>query len=152
MCLKIRPATLDDVPDLIQLERTASTAAHWSEHQYREVFQAKSSAPRLVLLAHSEDGQVLGFLVAQHVAPEWELENIVVSATERRKGIAWKLLSALIDSARKSADSSIFLEVRESNVLARGFYEKAGFRSIGLRPHYYEQPAEDALVYRLDLR
>lgn len=152
MCVKIRPATPDDTADLIQLERSANTAAHWSEEQYREVFRVETSTPRIVLLAHAENCAVLGFLVAQHVAPEWELENIVVSASERRKGIGTKLLGALLESARKNGDESILLEARESNSVARRFYERAGFRQVGRRQLYYAQPTEDALVYRFDLR
>ncbi len=149
--MKIRAATSEDIPALIELDRTSSTAAHWTPEQYRNLFQIESLAHRLFLVAESERGPVIGFLVAQHVAPEWELENIVVSPTELRRGIGRSLLNALLQAARQSQSDAIFLEVRESNRPARAFYESSGFRDVGRRKAYYSNPVEDAILYRTGL-
>jgi ribosomal-protein-alanine N-acetyltransferase len=149
--VKIRTATPDDISLLLQLERDSTTAAHWTLQQYTDLFRDGAGARRLVLLAEREDVP-LGFLVAQHIAPEWELENIVVSSTERRKGIGGRLMRALIDAASQSASESVFLEVRESNRPARRFYQKTGFLQGGVRKDYYRDPPEDAILYRLQLR
>ena len=149
--MKIRTATPDDIPFLLQLERESATAAHWTLEQYTNLFRDGACARRLVLLAERED-VLLGFLVAQHIASEWELENIVVSSTGRRKGIGALLLRALLDTARKSASESVFLEVRQSNHPARRFYEKTGFQQAGVRKGYYRDPPEDAILYRLEVR
>ena len=92
-----------------------------------------------------------GFLVAQHVATDWELENIVVAATERRKGIGNLLLGALLASARETNSTAVFLEVRESNQAACRLYEGNGFQQTGRRKNYYPVPPEDAILYRLIL-
>jgi ribosomal-protein-alanine N-acetyltransferase len=149
--VKIRTATPDDIPFLLQLEHDSNTAAHWTLQQYTNLFRDGAAAHRLVLLAETEDVP-LGFLVAQHIASEWELENIVVSSTERRKGFGARLLRALLDTASQSASESVFLEVRESNLPARRFYEKTGFQQAGVRKGYYRDPPEDAILYRLDIR
>lgn len=94
----------------------------------------------------------LGFLVAHHLAPEWELENIVVSSSSQRKGIGRLLLEELFLRAREADNGAVFLEVRESNAAARGFYESAGFRQTGRRKSYYINPLEDAILYRRDPR
>jgi ribosomal-protein-alanine acetyltransferase len=95
-------------------------------------------------------GTLVGFLVARHVRGEWELENIVVSAELRGRGIGKRLLDGLLARVRETESWGVFLEVRESNVGARKFYQKAGFREIGRRKSYYADPAEDAVLYRLD--
>ena len=148
--MKIRTATPDDIPFLLRLERESTTAAHWTVEQYTNAFRDAAGARRLVLLVERDDVP-LGFLVAQHIASEWELENIVVSSTERRKGIGAHLLRALIAAASQSASESVFLEVRESNLPARRFYEKTGFQQAGVRKGYYRDPSEDAILYRLDI-
>jgi ribosomal-protein-alanine N-acetyltransferase len=148
--VKIRTATPDDICFLLQLERD-STAAHWTLEQYSNLFRDGAASRRLVLLAEREDVP-LGFLVAQHIPSDWELENIVVSSTERRKGIGGRLIEALMDVASESASESIFLEVRESNLPARRFYERTGFQQAGVRKGYYRDPPEDAILYRLDVR
>ncbi len=149
--MNIRTATPADIPFLLQLDRDSTTAAHWTLEQYTNLFRDGAGARRLFLLAEREDVP-LGFLVAQHIPSDWELENIAVLSTERRKGIGARLLHALMDAASQSASESIFLEVRESNHPARRFYEKTGFLQAGVRKGYYRDPPEDAVLYTLDLR
>jgi ribosomal-protein-alanine acetyltransferase len=101
--------------------------------------------------AEANSTPVLGFLVARHLAPEWELENIVVSPSARRTGLGARLFDALLTRARETNSYAVFLEVRESNAAARSLYEKAGFEPTGFRKAYYTNPQEDAVLYRLNL-
>jgi [ribosomal protein S18]-alanine N-acetyltransferase len=153
--VNIRLASPGDISFMMDLERASSSAAHWTEEQYRQAVQSTGSAKRLVLVTEESSAKaisrILGFLVALHVASEWELENIVVAATERRRGLGKRLLEALLARARETKSESVFLEVRESNSAARGLYEKAGFQQMGRRTAYYSNPPEDAVLYRLDL-
>lgn len=144
---------------MLRLEQQCATAAHWTEVQYRQAFQPESAA-RLVLVAESPvppashpdaGGDVVGFLVARHLAGEWELENVIVAPAARRQGLGKQLLDALLLAARETAGGSVFLEVRESNAAARALYEKSGFEPIGRRRCYYTDPAEDAVLYRRGL-
>jgi ribosomal-protein-alanine acetyltransferase len=161
--VQIRPAIAADIPSIMRLEQSSATAGHWTEEQYRQAFQV-GRPERLVLVAEDwslasariESGEnagsgLFGFLVAQHLAPEWELENIVVAPTSRRKGLGKHLLEALLAAAQQTNSVSVFLEVRESNSPARSLYETAGFRPTGRRTSYYTNPVEDAILYRLTL-
>ncbi len=161
--MHIRPATIADIPSILDLERQSATAGHWTEEQYRQAF-GQEGGRRLVLLAEDfpptasaqetrnrADASISGFLVAQHLAPEWELENIVVAPTARRQGLGKRLLDALLAAARRTNSTTVFLEVRESNAAARSLYEKAGFEQTGRRKSYYTNPPEDAVLYRLTL-
>lgn len=56
------------------------------------------------------------------------------------------MLTALIDVAIGLAARWVTLEVRVSNSLARSLYKKYSFRSTGIRPRYYSDNHEDALV------
>jgi len=133
---------------MIRLERQSPTAAHWTEQQYSDLFAAKGEPPaRLALVAEAGSSVLSGFLVARHTAPEWELENIVVAPVARRMGIGKQLMDALMFQAQQTSSDAVFLEVRESNMTARRFYEKLGFRENGRRKAYYSHPAEDAVLY-----
>jgi len=150
-------AAAADIPALIALERESATAAHWTEQQYDHLLQSHAEGVQSLVLAAQEDSsdpisppspRLLGFLVARHLAPEWELENIVVASAARRRGIGTHLLDALLLRAKETNSDAVFLEVRESNSGARALYEKAGFQLSGRRKSYYKGPDEDAVLYR----
>ena len=94
---------------------------------------------------------VQGFLVGRAVEGEWEIENIAVAGPARRRGLGTRLVGEFLDLARKQGAQAVFLEVRESNRAARALYEKWAFVEAGRRAHYYRQPEEDAVAYRLVL-
>ena len=94
---------------------------------------------------------LIAFLIASHLAAEWELENVVVKSTFRRKGAGTALLNELLIRARAAKSESVFLEVRESNQAARALYLKSGFEQKGRRQGYYSNPPEDAILYRRSL-
>jgi ribosomal-protein-alanine acetyltransferase len=154
--LRIRPAALADVPAMMSLEIQTPTSAHWSAPQYEGIFVRSGSeqvSERFAWVAEdeSENFEVLAFLAAHQIDAEWELENIVVAGSSRRRGIGTLLLGELIAQARAAKHSEIFLEVRESNHSARALYRKAGFEETGIRKRYYSEPSEDGILYRLRL-
>ncbi len=148
MTLLIHPATVADLPAMMALEKRAATAAHWSAEQYEALFRA--SDPGRVALILWEASELQGFVIVRVVGKEWEIENIAVAGPARRRGLGTRLLGELLDSARAKDAAAVFLEVRESNQAARALYEKWAFRESGRRPRYYKDPAEDAILYRLD--
>ena len=147
---QIRPATDADVSRILEIEREASTAAHWTESDYVNAF-ANASPKRLILVAEP----VEGFLVARCAhAAEWEIENVVVAEAARRKGLGASLLQSFLERIRAQSLASeqagiVHLEVRESNLAARRLYEKSGFRLDSSREKYYRHPDESAILYSL---
>ena len=91
----------------------------------------------------------MGFIVAQNVGSEWEIENLVVDAGNRRRGLATHLLRQLLCMALNQGAKAIALEVRESNQAARHFYANFGFRESGRRKGYYREPEEAAVLLLL---
>jgi ribosomal-protein-alanine N-acetyltransferase len=127
-----------------RIEARAPTAAHWSESEYDRIFAG--DPPRFALVIH--DDTVQGFLIANQIGPEWELENIAVASGARRRGLASALLGHFLDVVKQQGGESVFLEVRASNAAARALYAKYGFAVTGLRRNYYQYPVEDAVLYR----
>lgn len=126
-----------------RIEAQAPTAAHWSEDEYDRIFAG--DPPRLAIVIGDT---VQGFLIANQIGPEWELENIAVAAGARRRGLASALLGHFLAVVKQQGGDSVFLEVRASNAAARAFYAKYGFAETGRRRHYYQHPDEDAVLYR----
>ncbi len=133
----------------MRLAKSSEGAAKWSEQQYQSLFLAKNAAiSALTLVAQSpETSTIVGFLTARHVAPEWELENVVVAQETRGKGVGARLIHELLCYAQQSNSEAVFLEVRESNVAAQALYKSAGFCETGRRKSYYSNPLEDAILF-----
>lgn len=156
--LRIRAATPADIPAMMALASHAVTAAKWSREQYERVFSEGSLRHALILeekilepKSLAQENHPQGFLVAQEVAGEWEIENIAVAGLARRRGLGTRLLGEFLTQVRARGAPAVFLEVRESNRAARVLYEKWAFKESGRRKRYYRQPEEDAIVYRLSL-
>ena len=85
------------------------------------------------------------------VADEVHLLNLATHPSERRSGHASRLLGRIIDVGRERQCRFVTLEVRRSNAAALRLYRRFGFRAVGVRPNYYAEDQEDAIVMLLDL-
>ena len=77
---------------------------------------------------------------------EAHVTTFAVDPDFRRRSIGERLLLAMLDVAIANGAREATLEVRLSNMAARKLYEKYGFRPVGLRPRYYSDDNEDALI------
>ncbi len=149
--IQVRLASAEDIPAIVELERETASAAHWPETTYRRLFEQETPACIPLVIENQTDDHLDGFLIARISGDECELENVVVRRQSQSQGFASKLVHALADAARKQNVTGILLEVRESNAAARALYEKCGFAITGRRKAYYSHPAEDAVLYALQL-
>ena len=141
----VRNASVADIPAMMRIAGLSPTASQWPESQYFELFA--SGAPERISLVIEQDSNVAGFLVARHFSGEYEIENIVISVAKQRQGLGAKLFNEFMKIPAQTPLSKIFLEVRESNEAARRFYIKFGFRKVGERNNYYQNPQESAVLY-----
>ncbi len=131
------------VPQVAELEMLCFLDP-WDE---RSIASEVTNKLALWLVAESE-GKVLGYIGSQTVLGESDMMNVGVHPDHRRQGIAEALVLDLIEALRKEGSHCLSLEVRVSNEPARKLYEKLGFIQAGLRPKYYRNPKEDALILR----
>ena len=95
--------------------------------------------------------RVLGFIVYWLVHDELHVLNIATAAEERRRGVGTALMEEAQRRARRAGAVLATLEVRRSNVGALVLYRDLGYRQVGIRPNYYVDEGEDAIVMVLDL-
>ena len=99
-------------------------------------------------LVATDGGRVAGYIGSQTVMGESDMMNVAVHPDYRRRGIAQRLVNALVEALVAGESHYLTLEVRDSNESARALYAKLGFRQVGLRKNYYRNPKEDALILR----
>jgi ribosomal-protein-alanine N-acetyltransferase len=143
---RIRRAEGADVSALTNIERRCFSDP-WSEAGIRESIQSETT---IALVAENLEGE-LGYLMARLSGEEGEILNLAVLPGHRRQGVGRRLLEQGLALLIGSGVREAYLEVRESNLAARDLYLGFGFRPVGMRPHYYRNPAEDALVLRARL-
>jgi [ribosomal protein S18]-alanine N-acetyltransferase len=147
--MTIRVMTAADLDPVMRLAASIPEAPRWSRSAW-ESYLSNSAAPHRIFLAES-NGELIGFLAGTIISDACELESIAVSPNHRRSGVASALLNALADWARQHGASKVQLEVRSANNSVIAFYGKSKFSSDGLRPRYYRDPEDDALLMTLTL-
>lgn len=142
----IRFATPSDILDVFLM--LSETDDSWSIDVITSAF---ANPHNIILVEEDEDKEVVGAVFMSVIASECELQNIVVSQKNKRRGIGERLLKrGLFISAERGAEV-LYLEVRDSNNAARALYEKLGFHTVGRRKEYYKTPTEDAVLMKKDL-
>ncbi|MEA2481067.1 MAG: [ribosomal protein S18]-alanine N-acetyltransferase [Thermoleophilaceae bacterium] len=137
---EIRRLTYADLPQVIAIERRAFPTP-WS----LAMFVLELSKPSGICLAALRDGRVVGYMVCSRYDTVWHVMNVAVDPHKRREGIATALLEELFRRADRPGEQYT-LEVRFSNVAAIALYERFRFTSAGVRPGYYHDNKEDALI------
>ncbi len=139
----VRPMDENDIPALAAIEKECFSLP-WSEQAFRD----SCALPYAYFFVADVAGQVAGYAGLYKIGDEGDITNVAVSSIYRRKGIAVKIMEAVLSFAREQAMSLINLEVRESNSPAIALYERMGFVNIGKRKNFYEKPLEDAIIYQ----
>lgn len=136
----LRRLTLADIDDALTIEQRAFPTP-WSS----AMFVLELSKASSICIAAEENGVLVGYAIAARYASVWHVMNVSVDPEHRRRGIA----SAMIRELYRLADGErthYTLEVRVSNDAAIAMYELNGFRTAGVRPRYYADNREDALI------
>lgn len=89
---------------------------------------------------------VVGYGGIWLILDEGHVTNIAVDSRYREKGIGKKLVEGLISLCSEEKIMAMTLEVRASNIAAQSLYKKYGFTEFGIRPNYYADDKEDAII------
>lgn len=130
---------------LAVIER-ACFSTPWSEQALRD------ELGRGLFLVAEQDEEAVGYIGCQTVLDEGYITNVAVSPAYRRRGVARVLLDALLLKAREQNLAFVTLEVRQSNAAAIALYAGAAFAPVGVRPGFYQNPAEDAVLMTFFLK
>lgn len=144
--LVIEPMRLEDLDDVQRIE-SASFTTPWPENAYRSELMTNRLASYLVARM---DGRIVAYGGMWLMVDEAHITTFAVHPAWRRQRLGERLLLAFLDLARDRHAREATLEVRLSNLAARRLYEKYGFRPVGLRPRYYSDNNEDALIMTTD--
>ena len=144
--LTIVPMEERHLDDLARLERLCFSRP-WS----RQALKEELTNPAACFLVGEEAGEVLGYAGMHCAAGECYVDNVAVFPEARRQGVGRKLMEALLQAAAARGGEFLSLEVRPSNLEALALYRGLGFREVGRRRRFYDDPVEDGLLLTKDL-
>jgi ribosomal-protein-alanine acetyltransferase len=148
--MTLRTATLDDLPAIMDLERSSFPTDAWSE----QTMGTEIASLHNVYLVDIEGDRVVGYggVRALQGSADSDIQTIALDTSVRGQGRGRALLRALIVTALERGARELFLEVRDDNIPAQTLYASEGFTELGRRPRYYQPDNVDAVIMRLDLR
>jgi [ribosomal protein S18]-alanine N-acetyltransferase len=137
--VRIRPMTIADLPEVLELEELAYPQP-WTEG----VFRDELAAPHRTYLVAEAGGGLAGYGGLMVVGDEAHVTSVTVRPERRGGGIGTRLMLGLVDAAHAAGARSLTLEVRTSNAAAQALYARFGMVPVGVRKRYYG--TEDALI------
>ncbi|QDY85935.1 ribosomal-protein-alanine N-acetyltransferase [Paenibacillus polymyxa] len=145
--LEFRLMQLDDIPDVLEIEHEAFTLP-WTEEAFRNELTMNHFAKYMIM---ELNGRAIGYAGMWTIMDEAHITNIAVREAYRGRKFGDKLLDELMQTASYLGMERMTLEVRVTNRIAQGLYEKKGFKPAGVRKGYYSDNNEDAVIMWADL-
>lgn len=145
--LVFRMMTLDDVKTIVAIEQESFTSP-WTEEAFVNELTNNHFARYMVM---DYEGEVIGYGGMWTIMDEAHVTNVAVREPYRGLGLGKKLMIELQRTAVMFGAKRMTLEVRVSNTVAQGLYSQLGFEPSGIRPGYYSDNMEDALIMWAEL-
>lgn len=137
----VRPMQFTDLQAVVAIEGQTFTLP-WS----LAVFSGQIGRPGGIALVCEVDGETVAYLIADMFVDVWHLMNVAVREDCRRRHIASELLESYFSITELRSHRGHTLEVRASNTEAIDLYRSFGFVTTGVRPGYYSDDHEDAVI------
>lgn len=139
MIIKIDNTNKEMLEKISFLEKEIFPESYYSITTLQEMCLKKEYS----IIVYDED--VKGYLILHDSYDVYEIMKIAVTTNFRNRKIGQELINFYLEEFNKN----LLLEVRETNEIARRFYEKLGFVNIGKRKNYYSN-GETAILMSLE--
>ncbi len=146
MSVGLRRMRRDDIAAVESIESVTFSDA-WTTG----IFADELDAPGRAYLVAEDGGEIVGYAGVMALDEDAHLMNIAVREDRRSSGLGRRLLVGVMEAAAEKDARRLTLEVRPSNATAIALYESVGLRAVGVRPGYYTDTGEDAVIMWGDL-
>ena len=141
--IRVRQMTAEDIDDAAALEKLNLGKEAWSRKQLLDAMTRDDT----IYLVAEKAGRIVGLCGVQNISGDGEITNVSVAGDCRKEGVGYKMVKQLLERGHGLGIENYTLEVRGANAPAIRLYEKLGFKSEGVRPGFYEEPKDDAVIY-----
>ena len=147
----IRTMLLADLPEVEAIDQSVFSLP-WPTGSFLYELRTNSNSIDLVAVDSERPlgRQIVGMVVVWMIADEAHVATLAILPEYRHQGIALRLMATALAKAQKEGMVKSLLEVRAGNTDALSLYFGLGYHTVGLRPGYYEDNHEDALLLTLE--
>jgi [ribosomal protein S18]-alanine N-acetyltransferase len=140
--LTVRSMRRADIDGGMMAIERESYPVPWS----RRLIEAELVRPDGICLVAALDDEIVGYILVALQVDVWHILNVTVHPLHRGRRIGDALVRAAMTVGDRRTHAGFTLEVRVSNERAIRLYERLHFVSHGVRPRYYSDNGEDALI------
>ncbi|MEF9933286.1 MAG: ribosomal protein S18-alanine N-acetyltransferase [Cetobacterium sp.] len=132
----------ENLLNLVELENEIFLKSSYTLEQLKDMILDDN----YIIYIYKLEKEIVGYLILHDSFDVYEIMKIGTKNSSRGLGIGRNLISKYLDEYNKD----LFLEVRESNSVARNFYKKLNFKEVGIRKKYYSDNDESAILMLLE--
>ncbi len=140
--LTVRSMRCGDLDGGVMAIERESYPLPWS----RRMLEGELVRPGGICLVAVHEDQIVGYILVALQVDVWHILNVTVHPLHRGRRIGDALVRAAMTVGDRREHAGFTLEVRVSNERAIRLYERLKFVSHGVRPRYYSDNGEDALI------
>lgn len=144
----VRKMIIEDIDGVLDVEKKSFTTP-WSKDAFISEIKKNMLADYIVA---EKDNKIVGYGGVWFIVDEGHITNIATHPEVRGQGIGNVIVENIISMCREKDMERMTLEVRKSNEVAQSLYKKYGFESCGVRPKYYSDTKEDAVIMWKELK
>jgi [ribosomal protein S18]-alanine N-acetyltransferase len=143
-----RPMRWWDVDGVMDIERDLFGTESWTIAMF---WSELAEADTRYYLVAQQGAEIVGYAGLCAYPEESFVQTLAVRRASQGRGLGARMLTELIDEARRRDEPMVGLEVRADNDVARRLYERFGFAEVGVRKGYYQPSDTDAVLMVLNL-
>jgi [ribosomal protein S18]-alanine N-acetyltransferase len=138
----IAPMRTKDLRAVLKVEE-AVFSHPWSQRLFvEELAQRRTRAYRAAWVGTA----IVGFAGQMFIDDESHVNNIAVDPKWQGRGLGAAILADLVRTGLAHGARHLTLEVRVGNDPAIALYRRFGMAPVGVRPNYYPETGDDALI------
>lgn len=145
----ITKASLLDI-DKICLIENQNFKFPWNKKSFEEEIKLSDTNKSKFLVLKIQN-EIIGYICCRTMVDEANIINFSIKKEFQNLGYGKKLLKYLLDIVEKENIKNVYLEVRESNIVAQKLYQKLGFKNFVIRKNFYPDN-ENAIIMYLNLQ